>query len=63
LEKRVSDLEKEKLLLNEQLAEEQLKSKNAQTQLENKATKLQAILITLLEIGDSLTPGLTRFTG
>jgi len=54
LEKRVSDLEKEKLLLNEQLAEEQLKSKNAQTQLENKIYRMTQAEVTLRAENETL---------
>lgn len=46
LEKRVNELEKEKLVISEQLAEEQLNGKNTRTQLENKVQdRLQIFLI------------------
>jgi uncharacterized coiled-coil protein SlyX len=41
LEKRVSELEKTKLTLSEELAEEQLNAKTTKTQLENKVNKLR----------------------
>jgi uncharacterized coiled-coil protein SlyX len=41
LEKRVSELEKTKLALSEELAEEQLNAKTTKTQLENKVNKLR----------------------
>jgi uncharacterized coiled-coil protein SlyX len=41
LEKRVSELEKTKLTLSEELAEEQLNAKTTKTQLENRVNKLR----------------------